>query len=129
MSSDLKVVTSAQQEENESNETAKKEDASAITEAHPELEDSYLGGDYSSSTIKKLRESPESIGKLFKEGKYPYTNRIDRAIYETEKKKLQIELLKVQNWVKMTGQSHTTFRRFPYARTMKNAVTTWQTFC
>lgn len=71
---------------------------------HPEIEDSYLGGAYSSSTIKRLRRNPESIGKLFREGQYPYTDTIPRRRYEIEKKKLQIELLKVQNWVKLTGQ-------------------------
>ena len=35
---------------------------------------------------------------------YPYRSRIQRKEYEAEKKKLQIELLKVQNWVKDTGQ-------------------------
>ena len=98
MGSDLKVVSSKGQEDKAS--VTPKEETTSL----PELEESYLGGDYSSATIKKLRESPESIGKLFKEGKYPYTDRIDRQTYETEKKKLQIELLKVQNWVKMTGQ-------------------------
>ena len=66
--------------------------------------ESYLGGEYSSSTIKKIRANPESIGKLFREGKYPYTDNLSRKRYEEEKKRLQIELLKVQNWVKMTGQ-------------------------
>ncbi|MBW1866101.1 MAG: hypothetical protein JRI64_10910, partial [Deltaproteobacteria bacterium] len=75
-----------------------------VTLQHPELEDTYLGGDFSSETIKNLRACPESISKLFKEGKYPYTDSIQRSAYEKEKKKLQIELLKVQNWVKMTGQ-------------------------
>ncbi len=70
----------------------------------PELGETYLGGDYSSATIKKLRKNPEQIKKFFKEGKYPYTDRIQRNTYEKEKKKLQIELLKVQNWVKLTGQ-------------------------
>ena len=71
---------------------------------HPELEDTYLGGEYSSATIKKIRACPESISKLFKEGKYPYTDKIDKKTYELEKEKLQIELLKVQSWVKLTGQ-------------------------
>jgi len=35
---------------------------------------------------------------------YPYRTRMRRRDYETEKKKLQIELLKVQSWVKDTGQ-------------------------
>ena len=70
MSSDLKVVSPAEQEEKET----KKSKASDMTDgesgSHPELEDAYLGGAYSSATIKKLRESPESISKLFKEGKF-----------------------------------------------------------
>ena len=35
---------------------------------------------------------------------YPYRTRMRRGEYEAEKKKLQIELLKVQSWVKDTGQ-------------------------
>ncbi|UVL61340.1 polyphosphate kinase 2 [Pseudomonas sp. B21-032] len=35
---------------------------------------------------------------------YPYSNRMRRAEYEKAKHELQIELLKVQSWVKETGQ-------------------------
>lgn len=35
---------------------------------------------------------------------YPYKERMSRRTYEKEKKKLQIELLKVQSWVKESGQ-------------------------
>ena len=35
---------------------------------------------------------------------YPYKRRMRRATYEVRKQELQIELLKVQNWVKDTGQ-------------------------
>ena len=35
---------------------------------------------------------------------YPYKRRMRRAQYEARKQELQIELLKVQNWVKETGQ-------------------------
>ena len=35
---------------------------------------------------------------------YPYDDRLDRAEYEAAKRLLQIELLKLQNWVKETGQ-------------------------
>ena len=35
---------------------------------------------------------------------YPYRTRIRRGDYEAQKEKLQIELLKVQSWVKETGQ-------------------------
>jgi polyphosphate kinase 2 len=93
---------------NTENTTDIGEDSSeALKEAikeHPEIEDTYLGGEYKSATIKKIRACPVSISKLFKEGKYPYTDRIKKSTYDTEKKKLQIELLKVQNWVKLTGQ-------------------------
>ncbi|OSI11355.1 polyphosphate kinase 2 [Neisseria canis] len=35
---------------------------------------------------------------------YPYRTRMSRRVYEKEKKLLQIELLKVQSWVKESGQ-------------------------
>src|SRR3954451_12116611 len=35
---------------------------------------------------------------------YPYSERMERREYEVEKRKLQIELLKLQGWVKDTGQ-------------------------
>jgi polyphosphate kinase len=35
---------------------------------------------------------------------YPYTQRMPRADYEIVKRELQIELLKLQNWIKDTGQ-------------------------
>ena len=52
----------------------------------------------------ELRHSPEKIRELFRTGQYPYKTRIRGAVYEQHKKELQVELLKVQNWVKMTGQ-------------------------
>ena len=54
--------------------------------------------------ISRLRADPEAIGALFKEGVYPYSDKVPRSKYDKEKALLQIELLKVQNWVKMTGQ-------------------------
>jgi len=63
-----------------------------------------FGGTFRSDIIARLRDDPKAIGQLFKEGKYPYTDRIPRSIYEEEKARLQIELLKVQNWVKMSGE-------------------------
>ena len=74
------------------------------SQAASEIEEQYLGGEFSSDVMKQMRKDPKAIGKLFKEGKYPYTDRIARRAYEAEKQKLQIELLKVQNWVKLTGQ-------------------------
>jgi polyphosphate kinase 2 len=37
---------------------------------------------------------------------YPYHQRLDRDVYEFEKRLLQIELLKLQKWIKATGARH-----------------------
>ncbi|RME14852.1 MAG: hypothetical protein D6801_08460, partial [Alphaproteobacteria bacterium] len=44
------------------------------------------------------------IRQTFENGEYPYEGKLDRKSYEREKAKLQAELLKVQAWVKETGQ-------------------------
>ena len=107
MSSDLKVVGSEDQEnsspEGSADSTPEEQELVEIT-PRPGMQERYLGGDYSSAIIKKIRKDPKAIGKLFKEGKYPYTDRIPRGKYEKEKARLQIELLKLQNWVKTSGQ-------------------------
>lgn len=104
MGSDLKIVGSEKPTEKHSVKSAEEKDQADLIQQHPEIEDTYLGGEYSSATIKKIRKCPESISKLFKEGKYPYTDTIPKRVYYAEKERLQIELLKVQNWVKLSGQ-------------------------
>ena len=52
----------------------------------------------------EMRHSPEQIKDLFRNGKYPYKTRIRKSSYEKHKEELQVELLKVQSWVKETGQ-------------------------
>ena len=47
---------------------------------------------------------PEAVARVFREGIYPYDKKIKRSDYEMRKGLLQVELLKVQNWVKLTGQ-------------------------
>jgi polyphosphate kinase 2 len=42
--------------------------------------------------------------EIFREGGYPYKRPITRREYEATKNLLQIELLKMQNWVKESGQ-------------------------
>jgi polyphosphate kinase 2 len=42
--------------------------------------------------------------RRFETGMYPYTDKIGRVEYEKEKARLQVELLKVQKWVKETGK-------------------------
>ncbi len=57
-----------------------------------------------SHIFNEMRHSPEQIKDLFRNGKYPYKTKIRRASYEKHKEELQVELLKVQSWVKETGQ-------------------------
>lgn len=52
----------------------------------------------------EMRQDPEKVRELFQSGKYPYKNKIRRTVYERHKAELQVELLKVQSWVKNTGQ-------------------------
>jgi len=57
-----------------------------------------------SHVFGEMRHSPEQIRDLFRDGKYPYKTRIRKNVYEQHKEELQVELLKVQSWVKETGQ-------------------------
>jgi polyphosphate kinase 2 len=50
-------------------------------------------------TVKKYDKK-----KIFADANYPYDNKMDRDEYEQLKQELQIELLKMQSWVKETGQ-------------------------
>ena len=52
----------------------------------------------------KGRVTAEDSGSAPLPENYPYRTRMSRSVYEKEKKKLQIELLKDQSWVKETGQ-------------------------
>ena len=42
--------------------------------------------------------------RAFENGQYPYKDRIPRKSYDKEKSALQVELLKVQKWVKESGE-------------------------
>ena len=46
----------------------------------------------------------EELAPDWRDGAYPYQNLLRRATYEKQKFKLQVELLKLQSWVKETGQ-------------------------
>jgi polyphosphate kinase 2 len=60
--------------------------------------------DSASHQFAEMRHDPEKITDLFRSGKYPYTNKIKKGAYEKHLEELQVELLKVQSWVKQTGQ-------------------------
>ena len=54
---------------------------------------------------KDAKTNPDDeLSKDWKEGGYPYANLLRRSVYEKEKFRLQVELLKLQAWVKETGQ-------------------------
>jgi len=59
-------------------------------------------------TALKVASAPhgtyEDSGRAALPADYPYRQRMRRTQYETIKQELQIELLKVQNWVRQTGQ-------------------------
>ncbi len=46
----------------------------------------------------------EAIRRAFETGEYPYKEKLKRKPYEKQKAELQVELLKVQEWVKESGQ-------------------------
>ncbi len=50
------------------------------------------------------RPADETLAPGWREGAYPYLNRLSRKSYEKQKYQLQVELLKLQAWVKRTGQ-------------------------
>ena len=54
--------------------------------------------------LAEMRHDPEAIRHAFESGDYPYKRKMRRQIYEKQKAALQVELLKVQNWVAETGQ-------------------------
>jgi polyphosphate kinase 2 len=55
-------------------------------------------------SLTALRRDRAAIRRLFETGEYPYKSRISTKEYELQKASLQVELLKVQEWVKATQQ-------------------------
>jgi len=57
------------------------------------------------SADARLPRSPDDeLAPGWREGAYPYKNLMTRKNYEKQKYRLQVELLKLQSWVKRTGQ-------------------------
>ena len=52
----------------------------------------------------KARHPDEELASDWREGGHPYKNLMSRKNYEQQKYRLQVELLKLQAWVKETGQ-------------------------
>ena len=53
---------------------------------------------------KLPRSADDELAEDWRTGGYPYKNLMSRKNYERQKYRLQVELLKVQAWVKETGQ-------------------------
>jgi polyphosphate kinase 2 len=56
------------------------------------------------SEYKMVVHPDDILAKDWREGGYPYLNLMSRKNYERQKYRLQVELLKLQAWVKETGQ-------------------------
>ena len=80
---------------------------SRLTEQLEELKQRYGATDFVVEEIDDddpiLRSVDGTIVDTWREG-YPYDERMPTPEYEVEKRLLQIELLKLQGWVKDTGQ-------------------------
>ena len=55
-------------------------------------------------TGKSANKPDEELASGWRNGAYPYKNLMSRKRYESQKYQLQVELLKLQNWAKETGQ-------------------------
>ena len=54
--------------------------------------------------LAEMRHDKEAIRRIFETGEYPYETKMRRPVYEKHKAELQVELLKVQEWVKSTNE-------------------------
>jgi len=52
----------------------------------------------------EMRHDPAVLRHLFESGDFPYKTPMERESYDRHKRALQVELLKIQRWVKETGQ-------------------------
>lgn len=81
--------------------TAKPSGVAAAVDNVPEMQSPAAPAEV---VLKDIRHDRNKIRDLFRTGIYPYKTRIRRPVYQQHKEELQVELLKVQNWVKQTGQ-------------------------
>jgi len=56
------------------------------------------------SATQRRQAADEALAEDWRNGGYPYKNLMSRKNYENQKYHLQVELLKLQSWVKQTGQ-------------------------
>jgi len=78
-------------------------EASTLTASGKEKPKAKSKGHRRTSAAQK-RQDPDAIRRAFESGEYPYSVKMRRKAYEAHKAELQVELLKVQDWVRQTGQ-------------------------
>ncbi|WP_299354468.1 polyphosphate kinase 2 [uncultured Shimia sp.] len=76
----------------------------AIKKAAEEAKASVQPNGAVAAKARKTSPSAEEIRRAFESGEYPYDTKLSRRTYETQKAKIQAELLKVQLWAQETGQ-------------------------
>lgn len=54
--------------------------------------------------VPSQRHPDDALSPGWRNGEYPYRNKLSRRNYEKQKYRLQVELLKLQAWVRETGQ-------------------------
>ncbi len=85
-------------------ESASPEASPAPEKANGAAKEEAAKGSRSLQHIAQLRQDPDAIRQAFESGEYPYKTKLGRKAYEKHKAELQVELLKVQEWVKQSGQ-------------------------
>lgn len=55
-------------------------------------------------TVARKLDKADPVRSVFESGEYPYSKKISRKAYEKKKAELQVELLKVQEWVRNSGE-------------------------
>ncbi len=85
---------------------ASPDDAKALRDAVLSIPVSDQGTDQAANhvALAKVMNPDDELAKDWRMGGYPYRNLMRRSTYEEQKYKLQVELLKLQAWVKETGQ-------------------------
>lgn len=87
----------------DANTPAAQEPSADPVAARAEL-NAHEGIEQTNQRLMDLRHDKDAIRRIFETGEYPYKRKISRRSYERQKAELQVELLKVQEWVKLTGQ-------------------------
>ena len=80
------------------------ENINSIDEAQALRKASDKNANVATQRAKRKRAEADAIRQAFESGKYPYETKMRKQPYEQHKAELQAELLKVQKWVKESGE-------------------------